>query len=399
MKFLMMSLGIFFSGLISAQDVHKEVYVTIGTDAQQIANKALNASKVLTSQNGISLLKIDSSQIESLSHLMHEEFNRCGGFMFHDSLAEAMSEIENFSTQELAIKSKFVNYEIKHEALVHEMIDQVDELSIRAVISKLESFHNRFYKAQSGIDSSKWIAQHWEQLVSGRNDAKVELYNHPNWPQASVILTIEGSEKSDEIVVIGGHADSIVNTFFGRETARAPGADDNASGVATFTEVIRILVESNFKPKRTLQVMAYAAEEVGLLGSKEIAQAYKRQNKQVVGVLQLDMTNFHGSSRTNIDIALVNDFTNRAQNEFLAKLIDTYLQLPWNYTRCGYACSDHASWTAQGYPASAPFEAMKNDMNNRIHTANDLLSHSGGHAEHAKKFARLAVAYMVELTY
>ena len=210
--------------------------------------------------------------------------------------------------------------------------------------------------------------------------------------QPTVILTIEG--ESDETIVIGGHADSIAG-FFGGEHNHAPGADDNASGIATITEVIRVLMLANYKPKKTLKFMAYSAEEVGLLGSREIARLYASNAEKVVGVLQLDMTLYKGSSTQ--DIALIADYTDQEQNAFLGKLIDTYVKVPWIYDRCGYACSDHASWTGSGFKSSFPFEAKKNDMNRRIHTANDTLEASRGSVDHPVKFAKLALSYVVEL--
>lgn len=373
----------------------KPQFVTVGSDALTKLNKSFK-SKSFESNNGVSILEIDSSEIESLSHFMHEEFHRCGGFVTHDSLDDARNSLANLDKALSVTKAQLDSYTIDQQDVVHEMLKGVNEFSIRSVISKLESFHNRYYKADSGVESSTWIKDHWQSIISNRSDAKVELFKHRNWPQPSVILTIEGSEAPDEIIVIGGHADSIAG-YFGGANARAPGADDNASGVATFTEVLRVLIENNFKPKRTIQFMAYAAEEVGLLGSKDIANKYKSEGKEVVGVLQLDMTNFHGSKRSNIDIALMNDFTNAAQNEFVGKIIDTYVQLPWAYSKCGYGCSDHASWTAKGYPASIPFESTMKDMNKNIHTARDLLDNSGGNAFHAEKFAKIALAYAIEM--
>jgi leucyl aminopeptidase len=97
------------------------------------------------------------------------------------------------------------------------------------------------------------------------------------------------------------------------------------------------------------------------------------------------------------DIVMMADYTNGAQNEFLGKLIDEYVKVPWGYSRCGYGCSDHASWTANGYPASIPFESTMEDINHKIHTAQDTLQSSGGDAKHAAKFAKLATAFVVEL--
>ena len=107
------------------------------------------------------------------------------------------------------------------------------------------------------------------------------------------------------------------------------------------------------------------------------------------------MTLYHGS--TNHDIVLISDYTNQDQNAFLGQLIDTYIKLPWMYDRCGYACSDHASWTGNDFPASFPFEAKKGDMNRRIYTNRDTLDASRGSAEHPVKFAKLALSFLVEL--
>ena len=108
------------------------------------------------------------------------------------------------------------------------------------------------------------------------------------------------------------------------------------------------------------------------------------------------MTNFQGTK--TLDIVMMRDYTNDDQNNFIGSIIDRYVPgIKWGFDKCGYGCSDHASWHAQGFPASMPFEARKNDMNGNIHTARDTLAASGGNANHAAKFAKMAVAYVVEL--
>jgi leucyl aminopeptidase len=66
-------------------------------------------------------------------------------------------------------------------------------------------------------------------------------------------------------------------------------------------------------------------------------------------------------------------------------------------SRCGYGCSDHASWHRNGFPASMPFESTMGDINRKIHTTADTLEPMGGTAKHAVKFAQMAVAYAVEM--
>jgi len=115
----------------------------------------------------------------------------------------------------------------------------------------------------------------------------------------------------------------------------------------------------------------------------------------VVGVIQLDMTNYKGSAS---DIYIYTDYTDSLQNDFLVKLIQTYQpSLTIGYDRCGYGCSDHASWTAQGFAASMPFETTMSQSDPFIHTANDTFANAGGQANHSLKFARLAASFAMEL--
>ena len=180
-----------------------------------------------------------------------------------------------------------------------------------------------------------------------------------------------------------------------KDGTKAPGADDDASGIAGLTEVLRVMAASGYKPRRTIKLIAYAAEEVGLRGWQNIAQEYKKTGSNVVGVMQLDMTNFKGSDK---DIYIFTDYTSEPQNQFLVKLLQAYLPtLTVGYDKCGYACSDHAAWHAQGYATSMPFESEIRKDNPHIHTANDTLANSGSQSTHALKFARLAAAFAVEL--
>ncbi|MBI2362941.1 MAG: M28 family peptidase, partial [Elusimicrobia bacterium] len=108
---------------------------------------------------------------------------------------------------------------------------------------------------------------------------------------------------------------------------------------------------------------------------------------------QFDMTNFAGSGEA---IYLLTDNADSALTAYLAKLVDAYTGVGAAQTRCGYGCSDHASWTRSGFPASAAFESAFDTMNHNIHSDKDTLGNSGGNAEHSVAFAKLAVAFAVE---
>ena len=159
------------------------------------------------------------------------------------------------------------------------------------------------------------------------------------------------------------------------------------------TEAVRVLGASGLRPSRTIQFMGYAAEEVGLRGSQDIAKQAAKDGKKVVAVIQYDMTNFRGSGES---IYLLSDNVDPKLTAFLGTLIETYAGVPWSTTKCGYGCSDHASWTRNGFPASAAFESTFEGMNHALHTVRDTLGTTGGTAQHSVAFAKLAVAFAVE---
>jgi leucyl aminopeptidase len=222
---------------------------------------------------------------------------------------------------------------------------------------------------------------------------KVDLFSH-SWEQPSVIASIAGQgPHKNEIVVIGGHEDSINQSAFGSREMTAPGADDNASGVATVLEVFRVLLQSGFKPDRTLMFMTYAGEEVGLLGSQDIANRFRNEGKSVVAVMQLDMTGFPGAGN---QVVFMTDNVSPELTKFSQKLMDTYVRVRWSTDRCGYACSDHASWNRAGFSAVMPFEATMSTDNKDIHTTRDLIGKLD--FNHGLAFMKLGLAFMSELS-
>jgi leucyl aminopeptidase len=363
-------------------------YLSIGADAVPAARAVATADHaslaIVMATDDVAVLAVDPGELEHLSEAMHAQHDRCGGFMVHDSLADALAAAED-----RAVPRAPLDYTIDHGEVVGAVLPAIRESEILATIRALSSRKNRYYRSESGAAVSVWLRDRWRGFTD-RSDVTVELFDQ-GYPQKSVIMTIPGTTKPDEVVVIGGHLDSIA---LGGTASDAPGADDDASGIATLDHIAKTLLAADYRPARTIQFMAYAAEEVGLRGSQAIVRDYKKRGVNVVGALQLDMTNYQGSDR---DIWLIDDFTSAAQNKFVASLIERYTTATWGSDRCGYACSDHASWHRAGVPASMPHETRSRDRNKQIHTARDTLEVSNDNASHAAKFARLGAAYAIEL--
>ncbi|WNG24838.1 M20/M25/M40 family metallo-hydrolase [Cystobacter fuscus] len=374
----------------------KDVWITLGTDALEPVRGAFQARGLTLAEptyqkGGVAVLRVRESQVEQLALAMHDELHRCAGFIAHDTQGEAFAAVEADNAPRPV--ASLLHYTLNNAPSVRALMDEVRESELRGTIQALStSWTNRYYNVQNGADASTWLENEWKKLTAGRPDITVELFTHA-WKQSSVIATLRGTTLPDEVVVLGGHLDSI--NLSNPTTGTAPGADDDASGVASITEVLRVAVLEGYKPARTVKFMAYAGEEAGLLGSRAIANSFKANGVNVVGVLQLDMTNYQGNT---FDFGLVLDRTNATLNTHVRDLIATYQpERTVANIMCGYGCSDHASWTSAGYPAAMPFEASLSTMNPVIHGAQDTLTFLGDTAENSVKFAKLGASFMAEL--
>jgi leucyl aminopeptidase len=338
----------------------------------------------------VSIFKIDSSLVDGLTQYFYSRPVR-GGFMYHESLAEAKNSLRRVPLMQYRNQRLREEYSLDQGETVHQLMDELEETRISDTIVKLSDFHTRYYNTKTGHEASQYVYDTWKTIAGDREDISVKLYEHAGM-QPTPIVRIEGDRFPEDVIVIGGHIDSTAG--WGGGNKRAPGADDNASGVAVMTELLRAMVAKNYFPGRTVEMMAYAAEEVGLRGSKAIARDYAAKQVNVKGVLILDMVNYKGS---DVDIVFIDDFTNPAQNQFLQNLTDTYVKASWGTEACGYGCSDHAPWHNQGYPASFPFEAYDHEYNPAYHSDRDLIDICGGNSNHAMTFAKLGMAYIVEL--
>ena len=341
-------------------------------------------------------------QLTRISERIHADRRHCAGYFAFDTRAKAEAFLRaDRSALVRKTPATPVEYHVDNAATVNAWLPQVQHANIRATIAQMSNFQNRYYASSTGRSAAEWLQTTWQGLAAGRSDVSTELFACATCStQSSVILTIRGNEIPNEVVVLGAHLDSINGSAGGNTAQRAPGADDDASGIATLTETLRIALANGWRPKRTVKFMGYAAEEVGLRGSNAIAQAYRAANVNVVGVFQLDMTNYKSGS--GVDMRLVTDYSNTHLQNFLMALFDTYLA-PKGYTRgtdtCDYACSDHASWTAAGYPAGYFFEAgtAGGAYFPYIHTSNDTMANMADSAENSAKYAMISLAFLAEM--
>ncbi|KAL1738952.1 hypothetical protein HDZ31DRAFT_50176 [Schizophyllum fasciatum] len=283
--------------------------------------------------------------------------------------------------------------DISHQDTVKPLLEKLSTKSMEGYLTNLTSFHNRYYKADTGKDASDFIFNTATDLASGKDGIKVSAFNH-SFTQYSIIAHIEGASDG-ALTILGAHMDSI--NLRDELDGRAPGADDDGSGTVNLLEIFRVLTEADYAPKTPVEFQWYAGEEAGLLGSQDIATQYAEDNTEVYAMLQLDMTAYTKPGE-DPHVSFMTDNVDTDLTQFEEKLVDEYLSIDYNEGRCGYGCSDHASWNDNGFPSSMPFETTFGSDNPNIHSDKDTVDVDGFSFEQSLEFAKLGLAYIVELT-
>lgn len=153
------------------------------------------------------------------------------------------------------------------------------------VLSKFNEFAR-----QSGGRMSAMIDTTTLQKDGRRVDTTLLLGN--------VVATLKGTDPADDrIFIISGHLDNMRSSVMDR-TGDAPGANDDASGVAALMECARIM--SRYQFPATIMFVAFSGEEQGLLGANFMATKARNQNWNIEAILNNDIMGSNNSNETNI---------------------------------------------------------------------------------------------------
>ena len=203
---------------------------------------------------------------------------------------------------------------VNRDAEIYNYASQVNADSLKWKVEKLVSFGTR-HTMSSTTDKKRGIgaARNWV-LSQFKNYAKnsggrmvVEMQNQDLQPDGKRIsqLTnlgnpmaiLKGTDANDDrVFIISGHLDSRVSDVLNFKND-APGANDDASGVAAVLESARIL--SNSKFPATIVFVAVSGEEQGLLGSKMLADRAIKEKWNVIAMLNNDMIGGNDAADTN----------------------------------------------------------------------------------------------------
>lgn len=363
---------------------------------QCLASKIVFPHKVLAQNEQFKIIELPSAQLDTLSHLA--DTIQCGRFInVSHKLSQGLPIAKKQRALALlkkrpieALKSDKVQkevYEIKHQDEVSAALKEVVADNIWQTLTHLTSFYNRSATKDTGVDAAHWLKKTFEDMATqyGREDTATFFVKTGRYKQPSLV-TVLGKDIKAPAVVIGAHMDTL--------DGRMPGAGDDGSGSSSVMEMARVLLSSNTTFKRPIYIIWYAAEERGLVGSQYVVEHFMDNKIPVKAAIQFDMTGYRVKA-DDPTMWVFTDYTDKSLSNYVAKLIDTYVHVPVDYSYCGYGCSDHASWDEQGIPAAFPCESNFDEHNPYIHSSADTMEKLS--LEHMTNFSKLAVAFAIEL--
>jgi hypothetical protein len=264
---------------------------------------------------------------------------------------------------------------------VQAMIDQVDGEPLVEYIGDLSgewpvliggdpyTITTRYtYSGEPIQKSVEFVGQHLEAL-----GLEVEYHSWQPGLPPNVIGEQQGETRPDDIFLLSAHLDS---TASGSPMVLAPGADDNASGVAAVLLAADIL--SQYEGDCTLRFALWTGEEQGRLGSQSYAERASIAGERIGGVLNLDMIGWDAIEGPDIDLHANQSVAGSTElAQLFAGVVEAYdLRLVPEIVTNGSGASDHASFWQYGYTAILGIEdyfPSRHDFNPNYHTGQDRL--------------------------
>lgn len=284
---------------------------------------------------------------------------------------------------------------------IRALMDSVSVDSIEATISHLCSYQNRRCDSRHIYDVQNWLSARYASLAGidtvMLHDFKMHKEGFPEETADNVLAIQWGVTKPEEYVICGAHYDSWNGDTADPDTVRAPGADDNATGVAGIWETARLL--SRYKFDRTIIYANWNAEEIGLFGSEAYAKECAENRMAIVGYFNMDM-NGYLQEGTDIHMHVVYVDQDSLLAQMFFDVCHTYFpNMPVRQNWMPHGDSDFSSFNRSGYPALHPFEDVY-ASSPYIHTRQDVLGLSVNNLAQSRQFAQInlgAVAHLAGL--
>jgi len=228
--------------------------------------------------------------------------------------------------------------QINSETNIIEMIQEVEESSLYYYHSNLVDYGPRYTGSINCNLAGQYIYDEFEEMGL---DVEFHEWNYAGFHSRNIVATLPGTDiNSNSIFLMTAHYDTVEG---------APGADDDASGVAVVLETARVLSQYSFN--HTIRFIAFSGEEVATLGSYAYAkEAYNREDN-IVAVINADMVGYADSTEGGKIIRFSNPERSVWISEFAEFVSDKYLEIVDMQVQKipNYLGADHQPFIDYGY--------------------------------------------------
>ena len=293
-----------------------------------------------------------------------------------------------------AVANRDFPFVTEENAVIREMMNQVNMDSLEATVQYLQDYQSRIWNSDNAFAASDWIAGRMEALGL---EVEQQPFYASTWTGSgqaapNVIGIQRGTLYPDTYVVCGSHFDSFsYEAMYGG--GACPGADDNATGVASVLESARIMTQYDFES--SIIYCAYGCEEMGLYGSEAYASRCQQEGLEILGYFNNDMTGYLYGDQIHIDCIYPNSVA--PIGDYYMNVGSVYFpELPIRHVNFNEGDSDHTSFNNHGYMGIYPFEDYQHYSPN-IHTTNDLIGPSVNSFEMSQQYCRMNIGCLAEL--
>lgn len=286
---------------------------------------------------------------------------------------------------------------VQEDARIRSLMNQVSVDSLTATIDHLQSYHTRRWDSRMVYEVQDWLFGTYRVMgidSISLHDFLVSYQDSLYETSDNVIAVQKGLVYPNEYVVCGAHYDSYNLNPGHPDSLRAPGADDNASGVAGVLETARLLSKCKFE--RSIIYCNWAAEEIGLKGSSAYAKDCADQRMDIVGYFNLDMIGYLKEG-SDIHVHLMYTTQDSTIANYVYDFSHVYFpEMPIRQNWLSWGDSDYSSFNRSGYAAVHPFEDVY-QSSPFIHTPNDILGVSVNNMAQVKRFTELNLGLVATL--
>ena len=279
-----------------------------------------------------------------------------------------------------------------------ETLEDISTDSLQSYVTWMQNMGTRFCLADNRRDVAEavrnkfisfgYTAVRLDSFLLERNYRGID---YSLW-QYNVIARLNGNLYPDSVSVMGAHYDSILSGTDSDPFTVAPGAHDNASGVAAALEVARVMKENGFSPEGSIEFIAFTAEELGLYGSWDFASKARSADVKIKMMLNNDMIAYEPSVKQGNWKVNILDYENSLN------LLGDAERLAAKYTLLGTyndnalnRYSDSFMFSEYGYPALF-FYKDADDPN--YHSLNDIVDNCN--FIYCREVVNISTALLVE---